>query len=78
MKCEICQKPVFGKQGITVIGIGAAHVSCFEREKTLHRVFAGILISGLDDQTFNDLYEKVMIEKNARTLTQNEQAIELF
>ncbi len=78
MKCEICHKPVFGKQGITVIGIGAAHVDCFEREKTLHRIFAGILISGLDDHAFNDLYEKVIMEKNARSLTQDQQSIELF
>ncbi|MAA71678.1 MAG: DUF2175 domain-containing protein, partial [Bermanella sp.] len=38
MKCELCSKPVFGNDGITVLGIGAAHVACFELEKNIRRV----------------------------------------
>ncbi|NVK38983.1 MAG: DUF2175 domain-containing protein [Gammaproteobacteria bacterium] len=78
MKCEICQQSVYGKDGITVIGIGAAHIQCFEREKAMYRVFAGILISELDDHAFNDLYEKVITEKNARSLDSTQREVELF
>lgn len=35
MRCEICNERVFGKHGITLLGIGAAHTACFEMEKTI-------------------------------------------
>ncbi|MAA73037.1 MAG: DUF2175 domain-containing protein, partial [Bermanella sp.] len=73
-----CSKPVFGNDGITVLGIGAAHVACFELEKNIRRVFAGINISQLDEHKLNELHDMVLAEKNHRSGDFEENAIELF
>ena len=69
MKCERCSKPVFGNDGITVLGIGAAHVACFELEKNIRRVFAGINISQLDEHKLNELHDMVLAEKIIAVVT---------
>lgn len=78
MRCEICNERVFGKHGITVLGIGAAHTACFEMEKNNRREFGSIDISQLSDADFNDLYDMVMAEKNARSSNFIEGSVELF
>ena len=78
MRCEICKQGVFGKKGITVLGIGAAHITCFEMEKKRRRMFGSIDISQLNDTEFNELYDLVMIEKNARSDNFENESIELF
>jgi len=78
MRCEICNECVFGEDGITVLGIGAAHVACFEMEKNIRREFGNINISRLNDEDFNDLYDMVMAERNVRASNFEEKSIELF
>jgi len=78
MRCEICNQCVFGEDGITVLGIGAAHIACFEMEKSIRREFGNINISKLSSEDFNDLYDMVMSEKNARSNNFEERSVELF
>lgn len=78
MKCEICNKSVFGRDGVTVLGIGAAHKHCFELEKQIRRVFAGVNISRLDDQALDDLADMVAAEKNYRSNDFQLKSVELF
>ncbi|NVK38982.1 MAG: DUF2175 domain-containing protein [Gammaproteobacteria bacterium] len=78
MKCEFCSKPVFGKEGITVIGLGASHVECFEIERTTRRVFAGVSLNELDERGLTNLYEMVMTEMNARSEKYQDSSVEFF
>ena len=66
MKCHYCDKAVFGKYGITVPNIGAAHVQCFQASQALKRTFQTLEISTLNDQELFELKELVLAEENAR------------
>lgn len=79
MRCIYCQKPVHGKDGMTVPQFGAAHKACFEAKETLSRKFKGIDISELSDEEFFELKELVMAEENSRNRDSNDDSdIELF
>lgn len=78
MRCELCAKSVFGNEGITVLGLGAAHITCFELEKNTRHIFEGLDIAKLDDQALNELHDMVLAEKNHRSGNFADIAVELF
>lgn len=78
MKCEYCSNPVFGQDGITVLGVGVAHKKCLETQQILRRVFNGIDISSLTDHSLNELHDLVLSEMNCRKQSFQESNVELF
>jgi len=78
MKCIICNKPVYGKQGMTAVGLGAIHKKCFPGHSLDNRVFQSLDISALDDADFVELKEMVLAEINARENVNQQTSIELF
>jgi len=78
MKCIICNKPVYGKQGMTAVGLGAIHKKCFPGHSLDNRVFQSLDVSALNDEDFVELKEIVLAEINARENVSPKTSIELF
>lgn len=77
MRCNYCKLPVYGDDGITVMGHGPAHKDCLRKEQLNHRFFGGIKISSLSDEALHDLRETVLMELNARQIEEHGE-VELF
>ena len=78
MKCIICNEPVYGKQGLTAVGLGAIHKQCFPGHSLDRRVFQSLDVSALNDEDFIELKEIVLAEINAREGASQQASIELF
>ncbi len=78
MKCEFCNKPVYGEEGVSIPGKGPAHKSCLKAYETMRRTFKGLDITALEDQELADLKDLVLSEENARKGGDEGSDIELF
>ena len=66
MKCEYCDKPVYGEDGLTIPGKGVAHKTCFEIDKSSKRIFQTLDLSELEPTQLIDLKDLVLAEINER------------
>jgi len=78
MRCLYCNKHVYGVDGITVPGEGAAHQTCYQANQALKRTFQSLDISTLNDDELTDLLDLVLAEVNARKKDDDDDGIELF
>ena len=78
MHCCYCNKSVFGNNGMTVPGVGAAHVPCFQADQLLKRTFQSLEINALNEHELQELHELVIAEQNSRNRIGEEDDIELF
>ncbi len=78
MKCLFCNKDVFGNNGMTVPGKGAAHQQCYQADQALKRTFQHLDITELNDHELFELKELVLSEENTRKRSDNTDDIELF
>lgn len=78
MKCIYCNKPVFGREGLTVPNEGPAHQSCFQLDQALKRTFQNLDITALNDKELQELKELILAEENSRSRTNDDDGIELF
>jgi hypothetical protein len=78
LKCIICDQSVFGKQGMTAVGLGAIHRKCFPGHSMDIRVFQSLDVSALNQDEFIELKEIVMAEANVRDRESLEASVELF
>ncbi len=78
MKCIICDQSVFGKQGMTAVGLGAIHRKCFPGHTMDVRVFQSLDVSALNQDEFMELKEIVLAEDNARNRSHEDVSVELF
>ncbi|MEH6450822.1 MAG: DUF2175 domain-containing protein [Oleispira sp.] len=78
MNCIYCDKAVFGINGMTVPGDGAAHSQCFQANQALNRTFQSLEITALNNQELFELKELVLAEENSRNRVDDEDDIELF
>lgn len=79
MKCLYCNTHVFGPNGMTVPGEGAAHQACFQADLALRRTFQHIEISKLNNEELTILKDLVLAEENARRReNEGDGDIELF
>lgn len=78
MRCIYCNKHVYGIDGITVPGEGAAHQACFQADQALKRSFQSLDISKLNDNELTDLLDLVLSEVNSRKKVNDDDGIELF
>ncbi len=77
INCIYCNKPVFGKNGLTVPLKGPAHLQCYQVNQALRRTFQALDISKLNDLELFELKELVLAEENARKRN-NVDDVELF
>lgn len=78
MNCIFCNKPVYGKDGITVPSKGPAHQNCYQANEALRRTFQHLDITALNDQELVDLKDLVLAELNSRSRDDDSNDIELF
>lgn len=77
MKCEFCNKPVFGEEGVSIPGRGVAHKTCLGVAQAMRRAFHGLDISGLNDEELANLKDLVLAEENSRR-ADGDDDVELF
>ena len=78
MNCLYCDKAVFGKEGITVPGKGAAHIKCYQADQALRRTFQNLEITALNDEELQELKELIFAEENSRSRNDDDDGVELF
>lgn len=78
MRCAFCSKSVFGSTGITVPGLGSAHLECFQVNESMKRQFEGLNITELTDEKLEDLKNMVLTEYNHRNRVEDCDDVELF
>lgn len=78
MRCIYCDKPVYGRDGLTVPNQGPAHQACFQASEALKRTFQSLDITALNDQELTDLLDLVLSEVNSRKKSDDIDDIELF
>jgi hypothetical protein len=78
MRCKFCDKPVYGRGGMTIPGEGISHQKCFQANEVMKRTFQHLDIGALNDQELTDLKDLVLAEENSRKKPESEGDIELF
>ena len=77
MRCPYCRKSVVGVKEVKILaGEGPVHLSCYERSVMSQRIFEGLDLPKLSDDSLFELREMLLSEINSRSASADE--IELF